>query len=1037
MKNYVKLHLHTSFSNLYTTLDSITKYTEYIDYAKQLNMKAITFSEHGNVASWVNKKNYCDENGIKYIHAVEAYVTDNLAKKVRDNYHVLLIAKNYQGVMEINELMSHNKATNRKDGHFYYNPRITSDELFSVSENIIVCSACLGGILNSENESLKARLIEYMSNHSDRCFLEIQHHNNDEQIEYNKMLHELSNKYGIRLVATTDTHSLNSLHALGVSILQTSKDIKYGDFEKDCDLTFKTYDELVEAFEVQNALPREVYMEAIENTNVIADMVEEFELDRSIKYPKIFDDSLTTLKHRIVEGLDFRKNEIKDIPFEVIKERINMELDTMIKIGSVDFILLEDYVKKNARENGAYCGYARGSASGSFICYLLGITDMNSIKFNLNFFRFMNPDRVNLCDIDSDWYEKDKEWVQNFLLTNEKFNSSYIITYNTIALKGAIRDVGRAFKKWENGKYKISDEDIDEISKNVDFKEHYYREKYPKLFEYADIIKGTIVSFGSHPAGIVITDRNLEREIGTITLDGTEHPVSAIDMKEIDGLSYVKLDCLGLDNIGVINKCCKMVGIDRITPDNVDLEDEKVWKSIIEDSTSIFQWESDSAKSFLKTFMSDETLEKVRKIIPNFSMIKWFSYGNGLIRPACKEFRDDVAKGIIYDNGLKEINDFLAPTMGRVAMQEDIMMFLVEFCGYSMSQADVVRRGIAKKKGTEKLLPEIENSFIDFASEKYNISKDKCREVIKPFLQTVQDASEYAFSWNHSDSYSIIGYVLGYLRYYYPLEYLTSSLNVFAGKTEKMTEITYMTNKLGIIINPPKWGYSKGEYFPDKDTNSIYKGIGSIKYLNSHIGDELYNIANNTHFRNFLEVLVILTDQSIIDSRGIEILIKLGYFDCFGKSKYLLDMFNKFKNRYKKTHKDKTKIARLQEIIEYSNTLENVELPLKDIIEAEKEFVGYVSYINKSYNDRTMIATEVKINKWGTPFVTLYKINNGTSTTVKVDKRYFNNKPISQYDLLCVISLDEKFKRRKVNGEWIRLDEKEYVLSSYRRVLDE
>ena len=320
---------------------------------------------------------------------------------------------------------------------------------------------------------------------------------------------------------------------------QKSKNIKYNDDEESFDLTFKTYEELIKCYERQNVLPMDEVLEAIENTNKVADMVEGFELDKSIKYPKMYDNSLEVLKVKIREGLRYRRKYIKDIPKDVLNDRINSELKTIKQVGAVDFILLEEYVKRNARINGIYPGYSRGSCSGSFICYLLGITEINSIKFGMNFFRFINPNRVSMMDVDSDWFDEDKEWVQHFLLEDEKFNASYIVTYNTIAFKGAARDVGRAFK--------VPSHLVDEISNSADDEEALakLRIEHEDLFKYIDILKGTVVSFGSHPAGIIVSDRDIAREIGTITLSTNDYPVSCCDMKEVDSCNWVKLDCLG------------------------------------------------------------------------------------------------------------------------------------------------------------------------------------------------------------------------------------------------------------------------------------------------------------------------------------------------------------------------------------------------------------------------------------------------------------------------------------------------------------
>lgn len=344
------------------------------------------------------------------------------------------------------------------------------------------------------------------------------------------------------------------------------------------------------------------------------------------------------------------------------------------------------------------------------------------------------------------------------------------------------------------------------ICKEVETHEEAVRKKYPEVFRYVDIVNGTIVSIGTHPSGVLISDLPIEQTVGLCSVSTSEYPVSMINMKELDDLMYVKLDILGLDNIGVINETCKTLGIERLTPDNTDMEDMSVWKSIRDDTTLIFQWESDSAQHYLRQFMSDSTLETARSKIPNFSMLKWMSFGNGLLRPACASFRDSVAKGEFYDNGFDALNEFLSPEAGRIAMQETIMQFLVKFCGYSAAESDNVRRAIAKKKGTETLLPEIEERFVAYCSEQYDMTSEQCEKIIKPFLQIILDASAYGFSWNHSDAYSSIGYICGYLRYYYPLEFLTAALNIFGDNMDKTAAITNYATSVGIRHHTAKVG---------------------------------------------------------------------------------------------------------------------------------------------------------------------------------------------------------------------------------------
>lgn len=1034
--NYTVLHCHTMLSNATTTIDSVTKFQDYIDKAKECGMKALAISEHGNIMEWWHKKCAIEKAGMKYIHACEVYITMSLKEKFRDNYHCLLIAKNKEGFHELNRLVS--RSYNKNDGHFYYNPRITYDELKNTSDNIIVSTACVGGIMNKGNNVLQNDFLSWLCKNKHRCFFEIQHHQTAVQIEYNKKLIDLSMRYDIPLLATTDTHCLNKKHVKGRSILQKAKNIHFDD-EEGWDLCFKTYDELCSSFKQQGVLEG-IYKEALENTNKIADMVELFELTKETKYPKIYDNPLQTFKDKINKGFKDNQYIKQRYSFEEIKKRLYKELAVYEKTGSIDFMLMQAYLREWEKENGVQCGYARGSASGSMIAYLLSITQMDSLKFNLNFFRFMNPDRVSNADIDTDYSEKDRAKVKEFLLKHhmniDSIQCSEIITFNTIAVKGAIKDVARAMDIPLDDAQHISNQIInDEIPNDL-------RQQYSELFEYVDIVNGVVMSIGSHPSGVLVTDKDINSEIGTCTLSTSDYPVSMLNMKELDDLMYVKLDILGLDNIGIINDTCKMIGFDRLNPDNINLDDDEVWKSIRDDTTLIFQWESESSAKYLKKFMSDSTIEKVRNTIPDFSYIKWFSFGNGLIRPACASYRDEVANGEFSTTGLKELDEFLAPTLGRITMQEDIMRFLVKFCGYSQAESDTVRRGIAKKKGTEQLLPEIERRFIEYVNAEFGVDKAKAQEVIKPFIQTILDASSYAFSWNHSDAYSCIGYISGYLRYYYPLEFLTASFNTFSDKLDKTQKITDYAKKHNIKIKAPKFGYAHNEYMCDKESNTIYKGLSSIKDMQSIAADIMLDIADKNP-ETFVDVLF-LTEECKIDNKKInkkslDILLNIGFFDVFGtipELKSILHWFDKYKkcktvkretltdewlieiirkNAGKESEKQFREINNKGIVKDIYNILPKQAEDNTALIRNQIKHLGYADIGNDNISPLEYYIQDVNEDKWGRIWLSLYQLSSGISKRYKCDKIWFKRLPCIKDDIIKAIFKSKE--KMKVVGE--------------------
>lgn len=1050
MDNYVVYHLHTMLS----LLDSCTGYQEYIDRAKECGMTAMAFSEHGHIYEYYHKKMAIEAAGMKYIHAAEVYVTESLDVVTRDNYHCILISKNEAGFYELNNLISHsyNRANVKivgNDERYYYAPRVLFSDILNTSDNIIITTACIAGVLSKGNEALQNKFLDFLKHNRHRCFLEIQHHNVDAQKKYNLKLYNIHKETGIPLIAGTDTHALNELHVKGRSMLQKSKGIFYDD-EVGWDLTFKTYDELLQAYQVQDILPTEVVLEAINNTNVMADMIEPFELSTDTKYPHIYDNPIDTFKQKINQAYKIHPYIKERYSKEEIKSIVKEELDTYIKTKSIDFMLLQNYLREWEHNHNIACGYGRGSVSGSEIAYILGITQMDSKRFGLNFFRFMNPSRVTNADIDTDYAGIDRDCVKEFLLRDhmelDQIQCSEIITFNTIALKGAIRDVCRGLYADTDPNYIKT---ADYICNNVEANENKMREEYPEIFEYVDILNGTTVSVGSHPSGVLVTDINLAEQIGLCSLSSSNYPVSMLNMKELDALMYVKLDILGLDNVGIINETCRLAGIDRLTPDNTDLNDEKVWKSIREDTTCIFQWESSSAASYLKRFMSDDTIHVAKALNPNFSYIKWFSFGNGLIRPGCASFRDNVANGEVLRTGFKELDQFLSVTMGRITMQEDIMRFLVLFCGYSDAESDTVRRGVAKKYGTEKFIDEIHDRFIQYSNEVYGEDKEKLEEIFPPIKQGILDATRYAFSWNHSDSYSCIGYVCGYLRYYYPVEFLTAALNIFKDNDEKTMAITTYAKKVNIPINPIKFRHSQGEYSCDRKTKTIYKGLASIKFMSAAAAEDLYSLRNNI-YPEFIDLLKDIKTLRV-DTRQLEILTKLNFFSEFGEINRLLtetELFNKLynKKKYKIVNLDKIGVPLdvaknyCQKITEKTlmaidwkgllreaiKRMESVKTTILDIMRYENEYLGYIQIIQPKASDEYYFVQ--KLSGYNNNILTLYQIKTGIVSNIK--KRC--KKEVKEGDIIKVPSLVYDFKYKKdENDDWVKCEEREYVIKDF------
>lgn len=683
-------------------------------------MKALSISNHGGVYEWIKMKQAMDKAGIKYVHGMEAYLTTTLEDKLNETYHIGLYARNLDGVKEINRLSS--KSYKKDDNHYYYKPRISIDELMNTSENIIVTTACLGSIFwkRRNDEEIMNKLLPWASDNKDRVFFEIQYHEHPEQIEYNQLLWEWSKKCDVRLIAGTDTHSSSKYNAECRQILQKAKNMSYGD-EDTFDLTFKTYDELVEAFAKQDSLPEEVWKEAIHNTNIMADMVEEFELDYSFKYPDVYEDEEKTFMDMVRRKYNEKIQQgIIDKNDKRYKQHIQEEYRVYKKIGMFSFMSFMSELTTWCWENNIPIGFNRGSVGGSTIAYILDIIDLDPIKWNTVFSRFVNADRISLGDIDLDFSPEDREKVYEYIQNRfPKNQTAYIITFNTVADKGAIDEIGRALK--------IPLDKVARIKAEFESNPDETKRKYPDLFYYFDGIKGTIISKGIHPAGMIASPITLDDNIGL--LYESDLPISQCGMKAVDSVNFVKFDILGLKNIGIIKRTMEYIGKPYPKSHEINWNDENVWKDMIASPVGIFQFEADYAFNMLKRF-------KPRQI-NDMSIV------NAAIRPSGDSYRDKLINKEFHQNPSEQIDDLLKDNLGYLIFQEDTIKFLTDICGFSGSEADSVRRAIGKKD--EKALKDALPKILDGYCKVSNKSRDVAEAEAKEFIQIIEDSSEYQF----------------------------------------------------------------------------------------------------------------------------------------------------------------------------------------------------------------------------------------------------------------------------------------------------
>lgn len=894
-KSYVMYHCHTEDS----LLDSCTKFQDYVNLAVKNGQKALSISEHGKPLQWTEKWNACTQAGIKYMHSVEIYLTEQLEEKVRDNYHTVLIAKNMDGVRELNALVS--KSCDKD--HFYYTNRITFEEFLNMSSNIISTSACLASPLHRLPDSHP--MYDCLARKYD--FLEIQPHSHPDQIEYNQRLYELSKRIGTPLIAGTDTHSSSQYKAECRQVLLEAKHKSYGD-EDAFDLTYKTYDELVEAFREQDALPEEVYLKAIENTNILADMTEELVLDTSIKYPILYGsreaDSqkfLETIEKKFKEKLD--KGIIPPEQEEAFRSAIAEEVRVFQKLQMDGFMLSMSELISWCKSQGMAIGTARGSVGGSRVAYVTDIIDLNPETWHTVFSRFCNEDREEIGDIDIDCVESDRPTIFNYIVNRfGRDKTARVASFGTLQDKGVIDEVGRALAiRWDKSHNGSGNPFINTLYDNRSgekenpytlkklskIKEEYVispektKEKYPEIFYYFDGLVGTKVSQSVHPAGMVISPISLNDNYGTFDKDGDV--CLMLDMENIhDFTGLAKYDFLILKTVQVIRDTCTYLGRPYPQSHEIDWNDEEVWADMIRSPAGLFQFESKFAFDSLKKFRPHSLFD--------------MSIVTACIRPSGQSYRDDLLARRVHKNPSEIIDQLLSDNLGYLIYQEDTIKFLQQICGLSGSEADNIRRAIGRKQQDrlDKAMPSILEGYCGKSPQ----PRKKAEEEAKEFLQVIADSANYQFGYNHSIAYCMLGYLCAYFRHYYPMEFITSFLNNAANEDDIINGTAY-ANKVGVKITMPKWGFSKGEYFFDSENKVVAKGLSSVKYMSASLAEELYDLARSKMYNRFVDVLYDLQTTSI-DSRQLEILIKIDFFSKFGNQRELLRICDLFFETFKK-----------------------------------------------------------------------------------------------------------------------------------------
>lgn len=916
MTDFVHLHLHTEYS----LLDGAAKVDDLVDHLVKNGIDTCAITDHGNMYASLYFAEECVKKGIKYIIGCELYAVDDHLQKQHGvkNEHLVLLAKNKTGYKNIVKLDS----LSYIDGYYGGKPRISYDLIKQHSEGVICLSACLAGrlpqlLLRGEYDAAKSWAAEMKGVYGDDFYIELQDHGIAEQKQIMPDLIKIARELDIGLVATNDVHYIEKddweMHEVLLCI-QTKSTLAQPKMKFEThEFYMKSGDEMMELF---HYVP-----DAITNTRVIADKIEEPVFDLTPKGDPIRDTSLIPLYKpddgstspeyltRLTwEGLPKRYPEIT----ETIRQRAEYELGIIIKMGFADyFLIVWDYINWS-RLQGIPVGPGRGSGVGSIVAYSIGITDVDPLKYDLIFERFLNPDRVSMPDFDVDFCTKRR--IETIEYVREKYhpeNVAQIVTFGTLASRAVIKDVGRVMgipysetdkvAKLMDGKSTIgellglkipklekqvaaeeNEEKRGELQKKLAEQKQKKNPEFIEVYESNDELhrvidmglklEGMPKNTSEHAAGVVICNKVLSDNV-PLARNG-EDIVTQFDMKEVEAVGMLKMDFLALTTLTDIQNTLEYIkegkGID-IDFSTLGVDVPEAYQLISSgDTDGVFQLEQGGMKKFMKDLQ------------PN--CLEDLIAGISLYRPGPMDFIPKYIRNkhnpeeIVYDTPFLE--PILKNSYGVIVYQEQVMQIFQQLAGYSLGQADLVRRAMAKKK--KKELMEQKDKFIYGAPDE---GITGCAalgipaEVAAKIFGDMESFASYAFNKSHAAAYAVVAYRTAYLKHFYPQEFLAGLLNDRIDKIEEISKyILYMKEK-NIAVLPPDINKSKDIFWVEG--NGLRIGLGALRGVGQEaIAAVIRERNENGLFKDFADF--VSRCAKYVNKRIVESLIYAGAFDCFG-----------------------------------------------------------------------------------------------------------------------------------------------------------
>lgn len=1069
---YNNYHKHTHYSNI-RTIDSITKPEAYMKRAVELGHTTYFTTEHGFQGNIYEACTLCEKYGLKCIYGVEAYYTDDMNDKSnRSAYHIMLIAMTERARKEINKIMS----IANQDG-FYYKPRIDLKCLLSLTPtDTIITSACVAGRLFKGDNWLNDFFIPVYKHFGKNFMLEVQDHNEQIQKEWNKNILQLKDQYELSIIHGCDSHYILPEESKYRDMFLRAKGIFYEE-ESGFILDYPDDKTIAKRYLEQGVLSKEDIIEALKNTQIF-DNAEGIKLDKEFKIPVIkkeiiekeLDIKDTTDENKILKMIVSKawNKEKKNIDQNRIKEyeqAIYDEINTVEKCGMARYFIIDNIiVNKAVKEYGAILTKSgRGSAVSFYINKLLGLTEIDRLAAPITLYpsRFMSAERIlnsrSLPDIDLN-FASVKPVIQASKDILGENGVYYMVAYKPL-------QDSSAFRLWCKAKgYNI--DEYNEVAKNL---EDYLEDKrWMDIIEESKIFRGVIESIAPSPCSFLLLDKPIPEEVGLIRVGNSQKYTicCCMDGYNCDVYKYLKNDYLQVTVYQIISEVYNLINqpIDNIK-ELLKKCDDKVWNLYEKGlTTTINQADSDFDKQILKRYKPKNLAELSAYV--------------AAIRPGFASLLNTFVNREEYTTGVKELDDLLSDSFHFMMYQESIMKYLIWLGIEEKETYDIIKK-IAKKKFKEEELITLKETLKKSWVEKIGNSEEDNKHFENTW-QVVQDAAKYSFNASHSLSVAIDSLYGAYLKSHYQLEYFTVVLSLYADDMERTAKLINELDYFNIKILPIKFGKSAGKYTIDKKNNAIYKGIGSIKYCNEQIADELLALSNN-YYNSFFELLDDISEKTSIDNRQLNILTGLNFFSDFGNNKYLLKLIILYygikkkvdgaksaktilpsirtckqlkkdkieespeyaeygitpqivmKYAGKETAKQYSNIDNIGLLNELASNIDNKSMSVIEQCKFEKEYLEYVTYINPEIEDCYYIVIEYKTFKDSSkPYVTLRKLKTGEEINTKIKQgNVYKQNPFGLFSVLKVEEFEWCNKSKLIDGEWTKTEETEPVLKQY------